>query len=208
MNWIKCKNEQFWFLWFSWALWQNWNENQIIIYRSLTIPVVLVKWNEKTCLLYIYILFYLRRTRHWHDSQRRRRYIKEVDQEVLYFAKECQRDVVQTLLDVEKHMDEIVSRHHDNDFFTQSWYRNDELQYNYVSYRESVVDDSWRSRVFEMSQIDPISTMDCSDCFMKRVLSIISSVMCIDTFLNWMNIQTDIKRWEDKRKYSNVVRKS
>ena len=76
-----------------------------------------------------------------------------------WFAKECQRDVVQTLMWFEKHMDEIVSRHHENDFFTQSWYPNDEKQQNYVSFKESVVDDSWRSDDFEMSQNDPISTM-------------------------------------------------
>ena len=98
-------------------------------------------------------------------------------------------------------------RHHENDFWTQSWHPNDELQQNYVSYRESVVDDSWRSAVFEMSQNDTISTMDCSDCLRKCVLSIISSVMYVDTILNWMNIQTRIRRWWITRKYSNVIKK-
>ena len=98
-------------------------------------------------------------------------------------------------------------RHHENDFWTQSWYPNDELQQNYVSYRESVVDDSWRSAVFEMSQTDTTSTMDCSDCLRKCVLSIISSVMYVENILNWMNIQTRIRRWWDTRKYSNVIKK-
>ena len=58
LNWIICTHEQFWFLWFSWALWPNWNENQILVYRSFTIPVVFVKWKEKTYLLkkkYIFV---------------------------------------------------------------------------------------------------------------------------------------------------------
>ena len=31
--------------------------------------------------------------------------------------------------------------------------------------------------------------------------------MYVDNILNWMNIQIDIKRWEDTRKYSNVFKK-
>ena len=49
--------------------------------------------------------------------------------------------------------------------------------------------------------------MGCSDYLRKSVLSIISSVMHFDTILNWMNIQTDIQRWWDTRKYSNVLKK-
>ena len=67
------------------------------------------------------------------------------------------------MLWLEKQMDEIVSRHHENDFFTQTWNPNDEKQQNYEVYKESVVDVSWQSGVFDMSKVDPISTLDCSD---------------------------------------------
>ena len=55
LDWTMCTHEQFWFLWSSWVLWSNWNENQIIISSSFRISVVLVKWNEKTYLLNIFI---------------------------------------------------------------------------------------------------------------------------------------------------------
>ena len=87
------------------------------------------------------------------------------------------------------------SSHHENDFWTQMRFPNDELQQTSVSFRGSVVDDSWRSGVFEMSQIDPISTLDCSDCSRKCVLTIHSSVMYVNTVPNWMDIEADIKRW-------------
>ena len=67
LTWFRCTHEQFWFFWSSWPLWSNWNENQIIISLSFRIPVVLVKWNEKTYPLniihiYIYIIFVERDT--------------------------------------------------------------------------------------------------------------------------------------------------
>ena len=59
LDWTICTDEQFCFLRCSWALWSNWNENQIVIFRSFRIPVILVKWNEKTYLLnkYKYIMY-------------------------------------------------------------------------------------------------------------------------------------------------------
>ena len=93
LDWTIYLHEQFWFLWSRWQLWTNWNENQIIIFRSFRIPVSLLKWNEKTYLLniyiyiYIYIYMYVRRTRHWSDSQRTRRYIKEVDDKSFLFSR-------------------------------------------------------------------------------------------------------------------------
>ena len=144
--------------WSSWALWPNWNENQIIINRSF--KFLSSSWNEmrRTYLLvikyiYIYILYiyiYVRRTRHWRDSQRRRRYIEEVDQEVLIrerVSKRCSSDIVVTRETYGR--DRITSSR--KRFLTQTWYPNDEKQRNYVSFKESVVDDSWRSGDFNMS---------------------------------------------------------
>ena len=93
MDWIKYTYEQFWFLWFSWAMWPNWNENQIFIYRSFTIPVLVI-WNEKKYLLYIWIYIYIcifvgRGTDVTVNEE-------EVDQEVLIrerVSKRCSSDI-------------------------------------------------------------------------------------------------------------------
>ena len=55
-----------------------------------------MKW-EDVSPLYMCIYIYIRRTRHWRDSQRRRRYIEEVDQEVVIrerVSKRCSSDIV------------------------------------------------------------------------------------------------------------------
>ena len=109
MDWTKCTYEQLWFPWSSWALWPNWNENQIFMYRLFAIPVVLAKRNEKFYLLYMctfFICIFVGRdtdvTVHEEEDTSKKLIQK------FWFAKECQRDVVQTLLWLEKHMDEIV----------------------------------------------------------------------------------------------------
>ena len=118
---------------------------------------------------------------------------KKLTTKFCIFAEECHTDVVHSFLWFDDLMDEIVIKSSRKTISERRWdFQNDKLQQNYVS---SVVDDSWRSWVFEISQIDPISTLDCSDCSRKRVLTIHSSVMYVNTIPSWMDIQTDIKRW-------------
>ena len=146
-----------------------------------------MKWNEKTYLLDIFFCPSSDATLTWQSTKKkihRRSWSKSFDS-----RKSVKEMQFRHCCDSRNIWTRSSSRHHENDFFTQTWYRNYELQQNYVSYRESVVDDSWRSGV-------------------KCVLFIISFVMYNDPILNLMNIQTVIKRCWDTRKYSNVIRKS
>ena len=124
-----------------------------------------MKW-EDVSPQYIYIYIYnLRRTRHWRDSQRTRRYIKEVDQEVFISRRAsmlCSSDVVVTRkTDGRDRITSSRKRFLYAELKSKRW-KPTEL-WSIQRIRRWRFLTEWSLRYELHRYIDPISTLDCSD---------------------------------------------
>ena len=83
------------------------------------------------------------------------------------------------------------------------------MNYNRIMYR---TENPSLTILDEVESSKWVRTMSSVHCNIATILESVSLsllfVIKVDTILNWMNVQIDIKRWWDTRKYSNVIRKS